>query len=247
MKRIIKLICWILTVVTGIAIVVSVFEKDEERNGWSKDHKPKGIYERFLKRPLDLFLSLLGILVTWPLMLVVAIMVRVKLGGQVLFKQERPGLNGEIFTLYKFRTMTDERDDNGELLSDEDRLTGFGKWLRSTSLDELPEMINILKGDMSFVGPRPLLVRYLPLYNEEQSHRHDVRPGLTGYAQVNGRNALTWKEKFEFDIKYVNSITFLGDLRIMIDTFKSVLRHEGIDNETSETMEEYMGGSSGDE
>lgn len=174
-------------------------------------------------------------------MLVTAILVRTKLGSPVIFKQERPGLNGKIFTLYKFRTMTDKTDANGELLPDEERLTKFGKLLRSTSLDELPELINILKGDMSVVGPRPLLVQYLPLYNEHQARRHEVRPGFTGYAQVHGRNAITWEDKFDKDVYYVDHITFLGDWKIIFQTVKTVLKKEGISSETAATMETFHG------
>ena len=174
-------------------------------------------------------------------MLMVAVLVRVKLGSPVLFKQQRPGKNEKIFNMYKFRTMTDERDENGELLPDEVRLTKFGKTLRSTSLDELPELFNIVKGDMSIVGPRPLLVRYLPLYNERQKHRHDVRPGFTGLAQVNGRNSISWEEKFEWDVKYVEHITFWGDVKIIFKTVKTVLTHEGISSASSVTMEPFQG------
>jgi lipopolysaccharide/colanic/teichoic acid biosynthesis glycosyltransferase len=178
-----------------------------------------------------------------PVMLVVAILVRTKLGSPVLFCQERPGMNGRVFKLYKFRTMTDERDQNGELVPDEFRLTAFGKRLRSTSLDELPELFNILKGDMAIVGPRPLLVRYLPRYNEHQARRHEVRPGFTGLAQVNGRNAISWDEKFNWDVQYVDKITFVGDWRIILKTVKTVIRHDGISSSTSETMEEFLGNS----
>lgn len=174
-------------------------------------------------------------------------MVRTKLGSPILFKQERPGLNGKIFKMYKFRTMTNETDENGELLPDEVRLTKFGKFLRSSSLDELPEMFNILKGDMSIVGPRPLLVKYLPLYSERQSHRHDVRPGLTGYAQVNGRNAISWEEKFELDIFYVNNSSFMVDLMIFFKTIKKVFDREGISSSTSVTMEEFKGSREAEE
>lgn len=168
-----------------------------------------GIYRRFLKRPMDFILSLIAIIVLSPVFLIVAILVRVKLGSPVLFTQNRPGLNEKIFKMYKFRTMTDERDKNGELLPDSVRLTKFGRFLRSTSLDELPELINILKGDMSIIGPRPLLVQYLPLYNAHQKRRHEVRPGLSGLAQVNGRNAISWEEKFNLDVKYVDNISLL--------------------------------------
>lgn len=174
-------------------------------------------------------------------MLIVALLVRVKLGSPVLFKQPRPGKQGKVFNMYKFRSMTDERDEKGELLPDEVRLTSFGKMLRATSLDELPELLNVLKGDMSFIGPRPLLVRYLPLYSERQSHRHDVRPGITGYAQVNGRNAITWDEKFEKDIWYVENISFWTDVKILFKTVSVVFKREGISSETAATMEEFRG------
>lgn len=170
-----------------------------------------------------------------------AILVRLKLGDPVIFKQKRPGLNEKIFTLYKFRTMTDAKDKNGDLLPDEVRLTPFGKMLRSTSLDELPELVNILKGDMSVVGPRPLLVQYLPLYNEHQARRHEVRPGVTGYAQVNGRNSISWEDKFDKDVYYVDHISFLGDWKIILHTIKAVLTREGISLNTSATMEMFEG------
>lgn len=199
------------------------------------------MYRKYFKRPLDIILSLLGLIVLSPIMLLVAILVRAKLGSPVLFKQKRPGLNEKSFTMYKFRTMTDEKDENGELLPDNVRLTKFGRMLRSTSLDELPELFNILKGDMSIVGPRPLLVQYLPLYNEQQKRRHEVRPGLTGYAQVNGRNAITWEEKFDLDIEYVDNISFVGDLMIIFLTLKKVFIREGISSSTAVTMEPFRG------
>ena len=174
-------------------------------------------------------------------MLITAILVRKKLGSPVIFKQARPGLNGKVFTLYKFRTMTDAKDADGNLLPSTERLTRFGKKLRSTSLDELPELFNILKGDMSVVGPRPLLVRYLPLYNEHQARRHEVRPGFTGLAQVNGRNAISWEEKFDWDVKYVENITFLGDWKIVFKTVSTVLKREGISSNTSAVMEAFQG------
>ena len=173
--------------------------------------------------------------------IILAILVRVKLGSPVLFKQQRPGKNEKIFNMYKFRTMTDTRDENGELLPDEVRLTRFGKALRATSLDELPEIFNILKGDMSLIGPRPLLVQYLPRYNEEQHHRHDVRPGLTGYAQAHGRNAVSWEEKFDMDVWYVNHVSMKTDIKVVLDTVKTVVKREGISSDTSVTMEEFMG------
>ena len=199
------------------------------------------MYKKYIKRLLDFILSLCAIIVLSPILLIVALLVRTKLGSPVIFKQERPGLNEKIFTLYKFRTMTDEKDDHGNLLPDDIRLTKFGKTLRSTSLDELPELFNILKGDMSIVGPRPLLVRYLPLYNEHQKHRHDVRPGFTGYAQVNGRNSITWEDKFDKDVEYIDKCSFLLDVKIILKTIKVVFVREGISSETSETMEEFRG------
>ena len=199
------------------------------------------IYRRYIKRFLDIVISLCGILLLWPLMAVIALLVRWKLGAPVLFCQQRPGLQGRLFPLYKFRTMTDQRDGEGRLLPDGQRLTAFGRFLRSTSLDELPELFNILKGDMAIVGPRPLLVQYLPRYNERQRHRHDVRPGFTGLAQVNGRNSISWQEKFEWDVRYVENVSFLMDLRIIAKTVKVVLKRDGISSETSATMEEFRG------
>lgn len=187
-----------------------------------------GIYKRYFKRPMDLVLSLIGLIVLFPVMLVIALLVRTNLGSPVIFKQKRPGLNEKIFTLYKFRTMTDERDEKGELLPDSLRLTKFGKMLRATSLDELPELLNILKGDMSIVGPRPLLVRYLPYYREHERERSKVRPGITGLAQISGRNALTWDDRFAMDIKYVNNITFLLDLKIIVNTLLVVFQKKDI-------------------
>ncbi|WP_317437456.1 sugar transferase [Thomasclavelia spiroformis] len=201
------------------------------------------MYRKYIKRLLDFILSLFAIIILSPVLLIVALLVRIKLGSPVIFKQKRPGLNEKIFTLYKFRTMTDAKDEHGNLLPDEIRLTKFGKLLRSTSLDELPELFNILKGDMSIVGPRPLLVRYLPLYNEHQKHRHDVRPGFTGYAQCNGRNAISWEEKFDLDVYYTKNLTLFMDIKIIIKTVKVVLFREGISSETSVTMEEFRGSS----
>lgn len=186
------------------------------------------MYKKFIKRLLDLILSIIAFIILSPVMLIIYILVRIKLGKPAIFKQERPGKDEKIFTLYKFRTMTDEKDENGNLLPDEKRLTKFGKILRSTSLDELPELINIIKGDMSIVGPRPLLVEYLPLYNEEQKRRHTVRPGLTGLAQISGRNAITWEQKFKEDIDYINNTTLWNDTKIVFGTIIKVFKRDGI-------------------
>lgn len=199
------------------------------------------MYKHFFKRLIDFILSLIALIILSPILLILAILVRIKLGSPIIFKQKRPGLNEKIFTLYKFRTMTDAKDEHGNLLPDEIRLTKFGKLLRSTSLDELPELFNILKGDMAIVGPRPLLVRYLPLYNDHQKHRHDVRPGFTGWAQCNGRNAITWEEKFDLDVYYTKHISLFLDLKIILKTVKVVLFREGISSKTSVTMEEFRG------
>ncbi|WP_205825333.1 sugar transferase [Bacillus sp. RO1] len=200
-----------------------------------------GIYRRFIKRPMDFILSLIAIIVLSPILLIVAILVRIKLGSPVLFKQKRPGLNEEIFMMYKFRTMTDERNDKGELLPDSVRLTKFGRLLRSTSLDELPELFNILKGDMSIIGPRPLLVQYLPLYNNHQKRRHEVRPGLSGLAQVSGRNAISWEDKFNLDVEYVDNVRFIEDWKIIFLTIKKVFVREGINSETAATIQPFKG------
>lgn len=197
------------------------------------------MYKNGVKRCLDFLLSLCGIIVLSPVLLVLCILVRVKLGSPILFKQERPGRHEKIFTLCKFRTMTDKRDEKGELLPDEARLTKFGKLLRSTSLDELPELLNILKGDMSIIGPRPLLVRYLPWYKEEERHRHDVRPGLTGLAQVNGRNALGWEDRFAFDLEYVNHCSFVMDVKIIMMTVGKVVKRSGTLSGAEQTVEDF--------
>ena len=207
----------------------------------SLSNRSRGIYRRFFKRPMDFILSLMAIIVLSPVLITICILVRVKLGSPVLFKQNRPGLNEKTFTMYKFRTMTDERDENGELLPDSVRLTKFGRMLRSTSLDELPELFNILKGDMSIVGPRPLLIQYLELYNEHQKRRHEVKPGLSGYAQVNGRNAINWEDKFNLDVEYVDNVSFIGDWKIIVLTIKKVFVKEGISSDTSVTMEPFRG------
>lgn len=200
-----------------------------------------GLYRLYFKRPMDFILSLLAIIILSPVFIITGILVRTKLGSPILFKQNRPGLDEKIFTMYKFRTMTDQKDENGELLPDHIRLTKFGKMLRATSLDELPELFNILKGDMSIIGPRPLLVQYLPLYSAHQQRRHEVRPGLSGYAQVNGRNSISWEEKFDLDVQYVDNVTFINDVRIIIMTIKKVFIKDGISSESSVTMEAFEG------
>lgn len=228
----------IILVIIVIAAEVGVIATVADLLGKKSIHKPYGLYERFVKRGLDAFLATGALIVLSPVLLVTAILLRVKLGSPVLFTQDRPGRDGK---LYKFRTMTDARDEKGELLPDDQRLPAFGQKLRSTSLDELPELINMIKGDMAVVGPRPLLVQYLTRYNSHQARRHEVRPGFTGLAQVHGRNAISWEEKFDWDVKYVDNITFKGDLQIIIDTVRTVLKREGINSDTSATMEEFMG------
>ena len=204
--------------------------------------RKQGFNEKYIKRLLDIVCVLMAIIVFWWLYLIVAVLVRINLGSPIIFKQPRVGKDEKIFNMYKFRSMTDDRDEKGNLLPDEVRLTKFGKALRATSMDEIPEALNILKGDMSLIGPRPLLVQYLPLYSEQQRHRHDVRPGLSGYAQVNGRNSITWTRRFELDCKYVEHITFWGDMKIIFQTIGKVfLKQEGISSATSDTMEEFDG------
>ena len=199
------------------------------------------MYKHFFKRLLDIIYSLGFILCFWWLYIILAILVKKKLGSPVLFKQQRPGLNGKVFTMYKFRSMTDAKDKDGKLLSDEERLPRFGQLLRATSLDEIPEFFNILKGDMSLVGPRPLLVQYLERYNERQVRRHEVRPGITGWAQVNGRNAISWEQKFEYAVEYVEKCSFLLDIKIIFMTIKKIFIREGISQEGNVTMEEFRG------
>lgn len=236
LTKLCKVIVAISIFAGGVAFVMEIMAERKMKN-----KKCKGIYEKFIKRPMDCFLATLCLLIFSPLMLILAIFVRIFLGSPVLFEQDRPGKNGKVFKLYKFRTMTDKRDENGQLLADELRLTAFGKMLRSSSLDELPELFNIIKGEMSLIGPRPLLVQYLPLYNQEQARRHEVRPGLTGLAQSRGRNSLSWEEKFKLDVEYVDHITFLGDLKIIVDTVVQVLNREGISDNTGVTMEAFRG------
>ena len=204
------------------------------------------MYDRVIKRLIDLVLSGIALLVLSPVYLILAVLVRIKLGSPVLFSQDRPGKDGKVFRMYKFRSMTDAHDSNGNLLPDEERLTHFGSALRASSLDELPELWNIFRGDMSIVGPRPLLVRYLPRYNERQRRRHEVRPGLTGWAQVNGRNAISWEQKFEYDVEYVEKESFLFDVKILFMTVGKVLHRSGITAEGNATMEEFMGDEEAD-
>lgn len=198
-----------------------------------------GFYEKFVKRFLDIFLSGMALIILSPILLITAILVRVKLGSPVIFCQERPGKDEKIFKLHKFRSMSDARDENGELLSDEERLGRFGRWLRSTSADELPELFDILRGKMSIVGPRPLLVKYLPYYTETERHRHDVRPGLTGLAQINGRNCVSWEEKFSYDLQYVSAVSLLGDIKILLRTVVVALSHSGIKLNAQEDFDVY--------
>lgn len=243
---ILNAILWIAVISVLAGIVATIKEVVEEFKGLkrfkglSSNHKPYGPYERFVKRGLDACLATGALIVFSPVLLITAILVRIKLGSPVLFCQERPGLNERIFKIYKFRSMTDEKDKNGELLPDEVRLTKFGKLLRSTSLDELPELFNILCGDMAVVGPRPLLIQYLPYYSPQQKLRHTIRPGLTGLAQTHGRNAINWDEKLAWDVKYVEKITFLDDWKIIWNTAMKVLKREGINSATSATMDSFV-------
>ena len=244
-KKLLSTVAFALTSGTVIYNLSKKYRKTKEEQSIdsqvkNQSHKP-GFYERYIKRLQDFCCALAAVVVLSPVMAVTSLLVRLKLGSPVIFKQDRPGLNGKVFTLYKFRTMTDAKDTEGNLLPDEVRLTKFGKMLRSTSLDELPELFNILKGDMSVVGPRPLLVRYLPLYNAHQARRHEVRPGFTGYAQVHGRNAISWEEKFDLDVEYVDHVAFVGDWKIILQTVRTVLKREGISSESSVTMEEFKG------
>ncbi len=209
-------------------------------------HKPYGPYEKYFKRPLDLLCGLLAVIVFWWLYLILIVLGTVFMRGNPFFTQPRPGKNGKIFKLIKFRSMDNRKDKNGNLLPDEVRLNKYGRFLRKTSLDEIPEAFNIIKGDMSVIGPRPLLVKYLPLYNDEQKHRHDVRPGLSGYAQVHGRNSVSWEDKFAMDVWYAEHVTFLGDLKVILDSVMvAFVKRDGISSQTSVTMEEFKGTADG--
>lgn len=249
MKALLKVIEIIIALAALSAIVAFIVERiDEFKNRGAKFvRKPYGIYERYIKRLLDCFLSCGAIIVLSPVLLFLIIVSAIKMKGNPFFTQERPGRidprtgKERIFKLIKFRTMDNRKDNDGNLLPDDIRLNKYGRILRSTSLDELPELFNILVGDMSIIGPRPLLVRYLPRYNEEQKHRHDVRPGLTGYAQAHGRNAVTWEDKFKMDVWYTRNISFMTDVKIFFDTIKTVFKKDGISSETSATMEEFIG------
>lgn len=239
---IVWIILWIVIIAAAVGLIAGVVDLIGKKSG---NHKPYGPYERFIKRPLDAFLATGAIIVLSPIWIVVAILVRVRLGSPILFTQDRPGKDEKIFRLYKFRTMTDERDENGELLSDAKRLIKLGIGLRSTSLDELPELLNIVKGDMSIIGPRPLLLQYLPYYTETEKHRHDVRPGLSGLAQVNGRNLVKWDQRLAYDVEYVNKITFMIDLKIVLMTIEKVIKHSDVAVDT-DTVETYLDKERGD-
>ena len=238
-RRIILRIVGIAACAGMIAGAVDFFR----RKGQKHKHKPYGAYEHFIKRPLDAFLATGALIIFSPVLLTLTIIGAIEMKGNPFFTQERPGWNEKIFKLIKFRSMNSAKDENGVLLPDLQRITGYGRFLRNTSLDELPELINIIKGDMSIVGPRPLLVKYLDRYNEEQHHRHDVRPGLTGYAQVHGRNSVNWEERFKMDLKYVRKITFRGDLKLIFETVLTIFDREGINSESTSkyTMPEFEG------
>ena len=234
---ILKIILWIVVIAAAVGVIALIADLLQKR---SSRHKPYGPYERFIKRPLDAFLATGALIVLSPVLLITAVLVKVKLGSPVLFTQDRPGKDEKIFKLYKFRSMTDDRDENDQLLPNEVRLTSFGRKLRSTSLDELPELINIAKGDMSIIGPRPLLIRYLPAYTETERHRHDVRPGLSGLAQINGRNYVKWDQRLAFDVEYVNKITFLGDVKIVLKTIEKVFKHDDVAENPDDIDEGFL-------
>lgn len=247
MKKEAKIFLTVSAVLLAAAGVQKETERRQRKARKEGRHVPCGPYEAVLKRPFDMLTAGMALVPLAPVMGITAFLIKTRLGSPVIFRQKRPGKDEKIFTLCKFRTMTDERDENGALLPDEKRLTGFGKWLRSTSLDELPELFHILRGEMSLVGPRPLLVEYLPEYNERQRKRHDVRPGLTGLAQVSGRNSLSWDERFEDDLEYIRKITFLGDVKILLATLAVVFKRRGISSDTSATMELFTGSEKKDE
>jgi undecaprenyl phosphate N,N'-diacetylbacillosamine 1-phosphate transferase len=230
----------IILAIIIIAAAVGVMATMADLLGKKGAHKPYGPYERFVKRGLDAFLATGALIVLSPVLLIISLLVRIKLGSPVLFSQERPGKDEKIFKLYKFRSMTNEKDENGNLLPNEKRLTSFGRKLRSTSLDELPELLNIAKGDMSIIGPRPLLIRYLPAYTDEEKHRHDVRPGLTGLAQINGRNFVKWDQRLAFDVEYVKHITFAGDAKIFFKTILKVFKHDDIAENPDDIDEGFL-------
>lgn len=240
MKNVINFLVFLFAGCFGLGFIVSKLEK---KKGWVEGHKPYGIYEKHIKRPLDFALALFALILFWPILLIIAIAVRINMGSPVVFEQERPGLGGEIFTIRKFRTMIDAVDSEGIPLPDDQRLTEFGKWLRASSCDELLELFNILVGEMAIVGNRPLLTEYLGRYSEEQKHRHDVRPGLTSLSASKKRNLAGWSEKFIDDVEYTKKITFLGDAKIILDTARIVLSKKGISSETSVTMEAFKGES----
>lgn len=245
MKKILKLIGVIVAIAACAGAAAYISERKEEKKAETRKlpHQPYGIYERYIKRPMDCFLATGAMVVLSPVLLALTVVGAIEMGGNPFFTQDRPGKDEKIFKLIKFRTMNNKKDKEGNLLPDEERLTKYGEWLRSTSLDELPELFNIVKGDMSIIGPRPLLVRYLDRYNDEQHRRHEVRPGLTGLAQANGRNALTWEDKFSLDVDYVDRVSLMGDIKIIAKTIESVLKRDGISSETSATMEEFYGES----
>lgn len=238
--RIRRIILRIVGIAACAGIITGVADLFRRKN---RRHKPYGIYERFIKRPLDVFLATGALIIFSPVLLILTVIGAIEMKGNPFFTQERPGWNEKIFKLIKFRSMNSAKDEDGVLLPDLQRITGYGRFLRNTSLDELPELINIIKGDMSIVGPRPLLVKYLDRYNEEQHHRHDVRPGLTGYAQVHGRNSVNWEERFKMDLKYVRKITFRGDLKLIFETVLTIFDREGINSESTSkyTMPEFEG------
>ena len=233
MKALLKIFTILFAGCFGLGLIVSWIEKLKGKVGWVEGHKPYGIYEKHIKRPLDFALALFALILFWPILLIIAIAVKINMGSPVIFEQDRPGLGGKIFKIKKFRTMVDAVDADGKPLPDDQRLTKFGTWLRASSGDEALELFSIAKGDLSFIGPRPLLVEYLPYYTKEEMHRHDVRPGLTGLSQTSGRNCLAWNERFKLDVQYVNKITFVGDARIFLNTIRKVVDRDGILTDTS--------------